>query len=156
MKNVIKLVLSLVLLASTIQINAFEASSTNTQVLVVPQVVQPIGLDGDQQSFTALHDGPYTVSFIANAFNQRNNPGLITIKAYVNNLPSNTVTATVPVPGAQQITIRVDGKLELKQDDVVTFKWGVTGAGSSVVLQPVNNQPSFKVSINPERPTVKL
>lgn len=155
MKNLIKLVLAFALLAAT-NINAFEASSANTQVSAVPHVLQNVVLDGNQQSFSAPHDGIYAISFNANAFNERNNPGLITIKAYVNNTPSNTVTATVQVPGRQQMPIHFAGTLELKQNDVVTFRWGTTGAGSSVVLQPVNNTPSFAVSINPERPSVKL
>lgn len=153
MKNLIKVILFSVLLISAIAINAFDAVSTSEQTSIGP-VVQPIVLDGAEQSFVAPQDGKYTISFNANVLNPTNRSALVTIKAAVNNTISDAGTTLQVVGSPQVVPMNFNGTLELKEDDIVTFNWVSTRA--SVSLVPVNNSPSFMGKINPEKPSIKL
>lgn len=154
MKNLVTVILSFILFVSAKAINGFEAVSTTAQIRATTgPVVQNIVLDGHQQSFIVPHDGPYIISFIAHVLNPANTHAYVTIMPYVNNTDS-LAAKTLQVPGFNQVMpIKFNGTLGFKRNDIITFKWISTK--QEVSLQPVNNSPSFEVTIYPAKQKIE-
>ena len=140
MKNLIKAVLSLALLVSIAQLNAYTASTSTTQVGAVANMAQPIAFD--QDTFIAPIDGSYTISYDANLSNALSQQGTGTIQAFINNQAAPAVILTSVVPSKGSLPATLSRTLDLKAGDVVQFKFTPSHTGISL-------QPGFSITIEP-------
>lgn len=166
MKNLIKVILSFVVIVLAIQIHAFEAfEASNTFEASSTKVHENLGfnssdhikLDNDKDTFIAPDDGTYIVSYTANAFNPLNRTASITVSLWIekkSQLVPILHSLKTQIPSHQAQEIKNTETLNLEENDEVTFHFKTSEPG--IKLQPTATAPSFRATINPEKLSVKL